>query len=315
MKFKPVLEAYPPYLKLLALLILVFVCMLFTSILAWVAGTAIFGREVMQHISDAGRYTDPDVIRALKFFQLLSQAGVFLLPVVLFSVLASGKPTAYLRLHTKSSVIVFLFSGIAIIAALPLINWLAEINSHMHLPAALEGAESWMKRSEAEAGALTGAFLQSATMPGFLFNILMMAIIPAIGEELLFRGLIMRLFREWFRDIHLAIFVSAFIFSAIHMQFYGFFPRLMMGVMFGYLFYWSGSIWIPIIVHFINNAIIVTFGFASARGLTALNPDTVGSTDNVFILLACGLILAFALLVVFRNRKKDQPDVTDDRIN
>jgi membrane protease YdiL (CAAX protease family) len=204
----------------------------------------------------------------------------------------------------------FLLSILAILLALPLINWLAEVNSHMHLPSALNGIEEWMKKSETEAAGLTNSFLLSNTWPGFLVNILMMAIIPALGEELLFRGLLIRLFREWTKDVHVAIFISAFIFSAIHMQFYGFFARLMMGVMFGYLLYWTGSIWVPILVHFINNAIIVSFGFAYVRGLTQLNPDSVGSTNNIFVLIGAGILLTIVLLILYRVRHIESPDTS-----
>ncbi len=285
--------------------------MLFTSILAYVVGTLVFGSNVMLQMSDPANYAQPVVLRALKIFQLLSQMGVFILPVVIFALFASDKPLAYLNLNSKSKILLFLLSVLAILPALPLINWLAEVNSHMHLPAALNGIEEWMKKSETEAAGLTNSFLLSNTWPGFLVNILMMAIIPALGEELLFRGLLIRLFRDWTKDIHVAIFISAFIFSAIHMQFYGFFARLMMGVMFGYLLYWTGSIWVPVLVHFINNAIIVSCGFATARGYTQLNPDTFGSTDNIAVLIGCALIFTLMFATIFRMRQKSVPFSTE----
>jgi membrane protease YdiL (CAAX protease family) len=278
--------------------------------MAYVVGTAVFGSDVMLRMSDSANYTEPVVLRALKIFQLLSQMGIFIFPVVIFALFASDKPLAYLNLNSKSKILPFLLSILAILLALPLINWLAEVNSHMHLPSALNGIEEWMKKSETEAAGLTNSFLLSNTWPGFLVNILMMAIIPALGEELLFRGLLIRLFREWTKDVHVAIFISAFIFSAIHMQFYGFFARLMMGVMFGYLLYWTGSIWVPILVHFINNAIIVSFGFAYVRGLTQLNPDSVGSTNNIFVLIGAGILLTIVLLILYRVRHIESPDTS-----
>lgn len=307
MQIKPLIESYPPYLKLLSLIIIILLCMLFTSIVVYVAGVAIFGAAVMQHIGEAASYSDPTVLRALKFFQIISQMGIFIIPVIIFSVLASGKPVEYLGLKFISGFPVILLSVIATIVALPLINWLAEANARMHLPAALNDIEQWMKQSEADAGDLTNSFLLSSTVPGFIVNVFMMAVIPALGEELLFRGVLVRLFREWFRDIHVAIFISAFIFSAIHMQFYGFFPRLMMGVMFGYMFYWSGTIWVPVLAHFVNNILIVGFGFAYVRNLTSTNPADVGSTGNIYVLLACAATLSVILFALYRMRRFRTP--------
>src|SRR5690606_9694418 len=92
-------------------------------------------------------------------------------------------------------------------------------------------------------------------------NLLMIAIIPAIGEELLFRGGIQNIFYKWFKNPHIAIWAAAILFSAIHVQFYGFIPRMLLWALFGYLLVWGKSIWYPIIGHFINNGSAVVTAF------------------------------------------------------
>lgn len=94
-------------------------------------------------------------------------------------------------------------------------------------------------------------------MGDFFFNILVIALLPAIAEELLFRGAVQRSFNRMFNNPHVAIWLAAFIFSAIHVQFFGFFPRMLLGAAFGYIYLWTGSIWYAMFAHFLNNAAAV----------------------------------------------------------
>jgi membrane protease YdiL (CAAX protease family) len=118
----------------------------------------------------------------------------------------------------------------------------------------------------------------------------------------LFRGLLQRLLKEWLGNIHFAIFMAAFLFSAMHMQFYGFFPRMLLGIMFGYLFYWSGSLWVPICAHFINNGSAVIFSYLGQRGLLSGNYEDFGATENVFLILMSGLIIPVLFFFIYRLR-------------
>ena len=121
-------------------------------------------------------------------------------------------------------------------AVVPIINLLMVFNEQLHLPEGLSFIEEWMKESEAQAARLTEVFLVMDTPQELFYNLLIIAILPAIGEEFLFRGILQRLFHELTKNIHVTIFITAALFSAIHMQFYGFLPRMLLGVMFGYLY-------------------------------------------------------------------------------
>jgi len=170
----------------------------------------------------------------------------------------------------------------------------------MKLPESLKGIEDWMKATETEAANLTGAFIKMDSIGLFLFNLLMIGVLPAIGEEMLFRGLLQRLLRDWFGNIHVAIFMAAFFFSAMHMQFYGFFPRMMLGVIFGYLFYWSGSLWVPIWAHFINNGSVIIFAWLAQHGVIKGDYESFGSSDNLFVILFSAVILGMVLFIIRR---------------
>jgi membrane protease YdiL (CAAX protease family) len=128
-----------------------------------------------------------------------------------------------------------------------------------------------------------------------------MAVIPALGEEFLFRGLIQKLFKDLSGNVHAGIILSAILFSAMHMQFYGFIPRFALGVMLGYMMYWSGSLWLPIIAHFINNFLAVITTWAAANGSLKINPDTIGTEPGQSAMLGISVFLTWGLLFLLRK--------------
>jgi hypothetical protein len=184
------------------------------------------------------------------------------------------------------------------------------VNDMMKLPDFLNGLEAWMKTMEEEAEKLTRAFMQMPTPGAFLFNMFMIALLPAIGEEFMFRGLIQRLFKEWLGNIHVAIFLSALLFSAMHMQFYGFLPRMVLGIVFGYLFYWSGSIWIPVFAHFIQNGLVVMVTYLGENGIIYGDYENFGTSNNVYILLMSALFVSALLYLLYRWRSQSTNGVS-----
>jgi len=131
----------------------------------------------------------------------------------------------------------------------------------------------------------------------------MIAIIPAIGEELFFRGVMQRIFSDWFKNMHVAIFFTAFLFAAIHMQFYGMLPRMMLGVLFGYLYYWTGSLWVPVFAHFLNNGAAVIVSYLSSRGFISSGYEDFGATNNFFLIAGSIVFTSFLLFMVYQKGK------------
>jgi membrane protease YdiL (CAAX protease family) len=193
---------------------------------------------------------------------------------------------------------------IIMMVSLPLISGMISLNEMMKLPASLGGMEKWMKETEDQAARITEKFLDVHSMGGLAVNMLMIAVIPAIGEELMFRGLFQRLLGEWFKNIHIAIFLAAFLFGAIHLQFYGLLPRMMLGVMFGYLYLWTGTLWAPIFAHFLNNGAAVLVSYLSNTGVIHADYEKFGSTDNVFLITGSALFTGVLLYATFIMSKK-----------
>jgi hypothetical protein len=184
----------------------------------------------------------------------------------------------------------------------------------MHFPEWMSGIENWMKDSEDKAAELTEAFLKVDTIWGLFFNIFMIAILPAVGEELLFRGVIQRIFTNMTKNNHWGIWISAILFSALHLQFYGFIPRMLLGVLFGYLLVWSGSMWLPIAAHFVNNGVAVVAMYLIDKG--NLNPEVenVGSTSGSYYIAVISLLFVCVLLWVFK-RQNTENELRSEDIN
>ena len=129
----------------------------------------------------------------------------------------------------------------------------------------------------------------------FVIGFVVVAILAGICEEFLFRGIIQTEFMRGTKNIHVAIWISAFLFSAIHTQFFGFVPRMLLGVLFGYLYHWSGNLIVPMFAHFVNNGFSVVMMYLHQIGVVDVEIDTpeaapwpavVGFAILTFVLLA-----------------------------
>ena len=241
-------------------------------------------------------FEQPLSVTALKWVQFFQSTAMFLLPPLCVAYLWSEQPlkwlSAYpLTLPKGKGIRLGIGAVLLMLVALPAINLLSYWNQQMSLPAFLEPLEQWMKTSEESAKVLTEQFMQATTFGGLIINLLLMAVLPALGEELTFRGVLQRLFQgskvsefQGSRVPHLAIWCSAILFSAIHLQFYGFIPRMLMGALFGYMLVWTGSLWIPILMHFTNNAMAVLLYFVSLRaGWDMEKMDAIGTNDTLWL--------------------------------
>lgn len=199
---------------------------------------------------------DLSYLTGLRIAQSLTTLLMFLLPPLLLAATERIRARDFYRFKTPKPVEV-LTVFLIMMCAMPLMEWIAFANQQMVLPDFLQGVQDWMQRKEDEAMKMTVLLLTIRHIGDFVINLLMIALLPAIAEELLFRGAVQRLFYKMFSNPHVAIWLSAFIFSAIHLQFFGFFPRMLLGAAFGYIYWWTGSLWYPMLAHFLNNGYAV----------------------------------------------------------
>ncbi|MCK9218876.1 MAG: CPBP family intramembrane metalloprotease [Bacteroidales bacterium] len=298
----PLLSSLTPFSRLLFSVLLIISCFALTFLLGLVIAIPLFGMSIQDIMNSLSNYNNEKTLWILQYFQVLQSFGLFILPALLAGFLFERNTIRFLALNKTPKWSVYLILLLLMFATLPLINWMVSLNEMMRFPEWLKGVETWMKSTENEATQLTEAFLKMPTFNAFLFNLLMIAVLPAIGEEFLFRGLLQRLLKEWLTNIHLAIFFSAFLFSAMHLQFYGFLPRFMLGILFGYLFYWTGSLWVPITAHFLNNATAIIVSYLGQRSIISGDYENFGATDSYWVLSASFLVTAFLIYLVIRYK-------------
>lgn len=291
-----------PFSKFIFSLFIILASFLLVFVLGLAIGIPLFNISFSDLSSVLANYSSPENLKFLKYLQTIQAIGLFILPAFIIGYFFHANTLKYLKFKSISttSIILILF---IMISAIPAINFFAMINSNMEFPAYLKDIENWMREKETSAQALTEAFLKMDSVGSLLFNIFMIGILPAVGEELIFRGILQRLFAEWTKNIHWGIFIAAFLFSFMHIQFLGFVPRMIIGILLGYLFYWSGSIWAPIVGHFINNTMAVIFYYFYA-GKVSEEIDTFGASEGSYIYLIISIILLSLFLFQFYKRKQ-----------
>ena len=183
-----------------------------------------------------------------------------------------------------------LAAAVLIVVVLPLMSVIIAWNAGAHFPGFLHGFEEWARSSEDRAGVLTKFLTKFNTGARFAVGVVVIALVPAVAEELFFRGVIQKNLVRWFSP-HVGVWLGAAIFSAIHMQFFGFVPRFVLGLVLGYLYLWSGNILVSMAAHFTQNAFQLLLLYATQRGLFGwdFDPDSNAA-------LPLGLVLPSALL-------------------
>lgn len=296
------LKDMKPFSRLLLFIAIVVVMALFFSLLSFVITRFIYniGPAELNNLSE--NLHIQVFVSAMKTLQIISQIGIFVIPPVLYAVLTYGDITGYFKFHKPKTPTSILWVIAGVFTLMPLVGVLTEWNMNIDLPENISRIEKWMKNYQEQNQAIMEAFLNTGTLSGLLVNLLMIAVLPAIGEELLFRGVGQQLLHQIFRNGHLAIFVTAILFSAFHMQFYGFFPRFLLGLALGYAFFFSGNIWLPIIMHFVNNGISVVAAYYFYNDKIKVNYKEIGFTDNNLILI---LSIILTVYVFYRLRQNE----------
>lgn len=236
-----------------------------------------------------------DKIIAMEVFQLMAALGGFVFSALAISYLISPKPFEYLSIK-KTNGYFFIMSVICIVVAIPFINFTTILNENLTLPDWMSAIEKCIKELEKQQSDIANSFLEKQSFSMYLFNLFVIALIPAVGEELLFRGLIQKALYHRTKNVHIAIWCTGILFSAIHLQFYGFFPRMLMGALFGYFVAWSGSLWVSMACHFMNNALIITSKYLYPTAEETFI-ESFGSRDIILAIVSFILIITICYFI------------------
>jgi membrane protease YdiL (CAAX protease family) len=234
----------------------------------------------------------------LREFLFISQLGTFVFPPLIAAYLYSENYKAYLYLDTPVNRPVLVWTIVSMIVVLPALNLITQLNQNLSFPEALKGFENWLRTMDEAQARQMEAILRTDSVWAYVYNILVIAVFAAVGEELTFRGVLQNICGTAFRNKHVVIWVVAIIFSGFHLQFFGFVPRVLLGAYLGYLLYYTKNIWIPMAAHFTNNFIGVTL-----YRIYQDNPSKLESIDSLGYGSTWYLSVASIALFVFAFRQ------------
>jgi membrane protease YdiL (CAAX protease family) len=248
----------------------------------------------------------PQGRQILYFNQAFTALGGFMLSSYLFLKFFEGKNKSPLNTSSKLSLNLLLLAGLITIVIMPFSSLIVEWNAQMKFPSFLADFERWASRQENDLKKLTIFLTEFSSFSDFLIGLTIIAVIPALGEELLFRGMLQRKMSQ-FVNIHVAIWLSAIIFSAIHLQFYGFVPRMLLGALFGYFYFWSGNLWTAIFGHFVNNGFTLLMIYLFHQKI--LNFDLHQTQAMPVFPVIISIVLSSGLLYYFYQQRVKSAEV------
>ena len=292
----PFFEGKNRFVQIVCFLAIIVGSMVVASVLGILVASLIYGFGIpTDEVTKASYY---------RIVQSFGSVGAFMVPALLFSYLSENNFFSYNLMNKVPDYRMVNIVTVLSLVILPVVLALAEWNEGWKLPQSLAGLEDWMRRMDEQNQELVNLMAHDSRIGILFINLFVMAVLPAMGEELLFRGTIQQYLHKWTQSPHWAIWITAFIFSAIHFQISGFVPRMLIGAYLGYLFYWSGSLWLPIIAHFLHNGWSIVTDFIFMR--RGYDIETLQFSDvhgHMYILGVSILVLAVGLVWLWKFRK------------
>ena len=293
-----------PSLQFLILVAITMGVVLAGNLIGAVVVAAIYGLDMVLNIAQLD-LSAPGTVNALWILQILGTTLPLLVVPLVFARFVVKQPQEYLKPSFQFPwTLIVIVIGVMVVSS-PMIELLGRINQNMVLPEYLSGVQKWMRDSEDKAQKLVEFLLKMDSVAAVIANVIAIGLFTAIVEELMFRGCMQTIFVKWTGNVHAAVWITGILFSAFHMEFFGFLPRLLLGVLFGYFTAWSGSVWPAVWAHFLNNASAVVAFYLYQHKLVKVDPNDThifksGAYAFSFI------IVLFLLFLYHKAAKKEQ---------
>lgn len=253
-----------------------------------------------------------DPVTAIRITQALTTIGAFLVPALLFAYCQNRQWFDYNAANRRPNQTMVNMVLILSVTLLPVVGVLSAFNQSI-MPQEGSVAE-FMRDMEEAANHILELVTSQRSSWDLISNILVFAVLASICEEFFFQGSLQPLLMNWSKNPHVGILLTALIFSALHFQFYGFIPRLLLGVYLGYLFYWSRSLWLPILAHVLHNALSIMVDYTlQGRGIDTDNMQYTDVHGSLPTAAACALISAMAIVYIWRIYRDETEDVRGER--
>jgi membrane protease YdiL (CAAX protease family) len=242
----------------------------------------------------------------LLLLQGLGALGGFIIAGIVYLAIVERIPLSRI-FNLKNFNLWALILAVIIVVSFMFVNTIfIEWNMNITFPDFMRGFENWAREKEEELSMVTEFLTEFSSTKQFIVVFIVVAVLPAIGEELIFRGILQNKFFIYFKNIHVAILLSAILFSGFHLQFYGFIPRLFLGILFGYIYYWSGNLWYPVLGHFINNGFTLVLIYLYQTGHITMNIENQEAypLNIILIFLVITIYMLFSFWKQFRYQKR-----------
>ena len=238
----------------------------------------------------------------------ISQIVTFAGTAVVFALLFYGKPLIHLGLPAVDGMALKLLASCLIIVCLiPMSDWLGRVNDSWHLPQSLATLEETLRTMGDKVQEQVEVYLMCDGLGALMRNLFVVALLPALCEELLFRGALQQLFCRMVRNPHIAIWLTAAVFSLFHGEIFAFLPRFVLGAALGYLFYYGGSLWFNVMAHFLNNALAMILFYLCGKGVVDI--QVTESLNAPWYLVLIGFAIAVFVFFMFFVKRKGQKTV------
>ena len=290
---------FPPGIVLILLLLTALFCGLLGNGLVYLI-SHLKGIELTEMLAGLNENSPRATRDFVRWANLISHVSTFTIPALIVAYfIYRSKWLSFLKLNKKPKFNNILLGAIFLVAAFPIAQFAYWVNQQIPLP-------EWATQMEDTAGGMIKGLLRMDTPVEFWFTLFIVAVLPAIGEELVFRGIVQQKIEENFQNPMLAIWLSAIIFSAIHFQFEGFLARMVLGAALGYLFFWTRNLWVPIIAHFVTNAMQVVAQYASKGKLTDMEVETIESAQAGAIAVATIILIGLGFYLKKSNQQTEE---------
>lgn len=296
----PWLRSLGPNTQVFAFTLVFFLCTLITGALLQALLKILFQLD----FNDSEIFSDfsqPGTLSAHRLMSIFNSIGVFLLPALITYRLVSFPVEDFLKMKSNPKwffLLILLLLGLSVQAP---VNFIYYLNQQISFPESLAGIESTILAMEEERAIIIDGLFSQGSGEALFINLFILALLPALAEEFFFRGVLQQLFQKAFHNKHhWAIWITAFVFSFIHFQFLGFFPRMLLGALLGYVFYYSNNIWYVVFLHFINNAIGILLHYLVVNKCVNESVEMFGAQEKIPLIIS--VMLTAGLLIYFRKK-------------
>lgn len=288
-----------------------FINLFLFTVLAQILCQAIYGINISSYLTTANFVSvKPNELAATRLFFAVNSIGTFVFTAFVLALVFKQKPMEYLGLSSFPKLVYLLIVPLLLIVSMPILSWLVEMNGKIVFPEFLSGIEQSLKASEEKNDKLYDLLLHMNTYSDLFLNIFVMALIPAIGEELFCRGVLLNVVYDYSGKFLRSVVIVAIIFTLFHMQFYKFMPMMVLAVILGLFINWTQSIWASILFHFLNNTTAVLGNFYSQRGVKNLLTDEYAQMPVMLTILS--FLLTIALIIWLNKFSKRTAIITHE---